>query len=1236
MITRLRYPKGYQFLNGDGSPLALGNLYYYVAGTTTALDTYSDSAGAVPNTNPIQLDGSGRLVVDVYLGSSTNYKEVLMTAPASSVTVSPWPDDNIPSATGVFTGDSGSGGAIGLVPAPAAGDALANRFLSAGGGWVTPPSAAASVNLVTSAAASSGAVLTFVSVPSSIVAGMLATDTTNSGVIPSGTTILSTTATTVTLSASVTGSGVSSGDTINFYGAAGAVTNLSVSETSTAVSIASSSGSGATIPAATSSLAGVLDAARAAKIDGLATVATSGSYNDLTNQPAIPAAQVNSDWNASSGVSQILNKPALATVATSGSYNDLTNQPAIPAAQVNSDWNASSGVSQILNKPALATVATSGSYNDLSNQPAIPAAQVNSDWNASSGVSQILNKPALATVAISGSYNDLSNQPAIPAAASAAPAMDGAAAAGSSSSYARADHVHPTDASLAPLASPALTGTPTAPTPSAGDNSNKLATTSYLDRLLGANSGVATLDGGGKLTAAQIPASLVGALVYQGAWNASTNTPALASGVGTKGYFYKVSTAGTTTIDGVSQWNVGDAIIFDGTAWDKIDGITNEVVSVAGLYGNITSPALKTALAIGAADVSGLAAVATSGSYSDLSGAPTIPAAQVNSDWNASSGIAQILNKPTLAAVATSGAYSDLSGAPTIPAAQVNSDWNASSGIAQILNKPTLAAVATSGSYNDLSNQPAVPAPASATPAMDGVANAGSSSNYTRADHVHPTDTTRAPLASPALTGTPTAPTPSAGDNSTKLATTAYLDRLLGANSGVATLNSSGKLTSSQLPSIASSGLSDATTAGVAMFEAASAGAQTALLSAFTGDSGSGGAKGLVPAPLTGDSANYLKGSGVFGNPWNDNWTTSGNLISNSTFATNLTGWTAGSGWTWNTSGGAAFTSAGGYALQWVSGNNYTANAIYRVTITVASLTGSAYLIAALNNEATGSNVSEEIISANGTYTIYFNGPTTAAGGEGINLFAWGTGSGVITLAKLEILTATPKSLIGGLTLNGGSLQIPLGNPNRPGLAFTSTSGTQGFWVDRNGYCWFAINGGNEFYLSDESGTPGTAPILSFQGSNRGTIESANALVLRSLVSHMEFEGSTTATSVNIVSYRGGTSTGIPLYFTTDAGTPASYTMGVQGINSTNDAVQIFRINDHTGAMWWSADAVGNAYFNGQTIANGLGGGQGVLAIANATTAPTSNPTGGGILYVSGGALKYRGSSGTVTTIASA
>ena len=47
-----------------------------------------------------------------------------------------------------------------------------------------------------------------------------------------------------------------------------------------------------------------------------------------------------------------------------------------------------------------------------------------------------------------------------------------------------------------------------------------------------------------------------------------------------------------------------------------------------------------------------------------------------------------------------------------------------------------------------------------------------------------------------------------------------------------------------------------------------------------------------------------------------------------------------------------------------------------------------------------------------------------------------------------------------------------------------------------------------------------------------------------------------------------------------------------------------------------------------------FGSGELVIAISNATTVPSTNPSGGGVLYVEGGALKFRGSSGTVTTIA--
>ena len=76
----------------------------------------------------------------------------------------------------------------------------------------------------------------------------------------------------------------------------------------------------------------------------------------------------------------------------------------------------------------------------------------------------------------------------------------------------------------------------------------------------------------------------------------------------------------------------------------------------------------------------------------------------------------------------------------------------------------TLAALPPAGMYPD-----------NDIPEMNGVGSAGTNVEASRGDHVHPTDTTRAPLASPTFTGTPAAPTPTVGDSSTKLATTAFV-----------------------------------------------------------------------------------------------------------------------------------------------------------------------------------------------------------------------------------------------------------------------------------------------------------------------------------------------------------------------------------------------------------------------------------------------------------------------------
>lgn len=136
----------------------------------------------------------------------------------------------------------------------------------------------------------------------------------------------------------------------------------------------------------------------------------------------------------------------------------------------------------------------------------------------------------------------------------------------------------------------------------------------------GANSGVATLDAGGKLTAAQIPTSLTGAVVFKGVWNANTNTPTLSDSlpVGLQaGWEYVVEVGGTRDIgDGSKTFAAGDFVIYDGTHWKQVPsgnlftsltgggGITVSQSTGAITLGS-TATALSTAGAIVARDASG-------------------------------------------------------------------------------------------------------------------------------------------------------------------------------------------------------------------------------------------------------------------------------------------------------------------------------------------------------------------------------------------------------------------------------------------------------------------------------------------------------------------------------------------------------------------------------------------------------------------------------------------------------
>ena len=76
---------------------------------------------------------------------------------------------------------------------------------------------------------------------------------------------------------------------------------------------------------------------------------------------------------------------------------------------------------------------------------------------------------------------------------------------------------------------------------------------------------VITVDAKGIITGVTTATFQTG-LDYQGTWNASTNTPTLASGVGTQGHYYIVSVAGTTNLDGVTDWQVGDWAVYSSTS----------------------------------------------------------------------------------------------------------------------------------------------------------------------------------------------------------------------------------------------------------------------------------------------------------------------------------------------------------------------------------------------------------------------------------------------------------------------------------------------------------------------------------------------------------------------------------------------------------------------------------------------------------------------------------------------
>lgn len=123
----------------------------------------------------------------------------------------------------------------------------------------------------------------------------------------------------------------------------------------------------------------------------------------------------------------------------------------------------------------------------------------------------------------------------------------------------------------------------------------------------GVADGYASLDSGGKVPVSELPDAVLGGPRFQATWDANTNTPDLTIVSPSQGDYWRVSTSGSTNLDGITDWGVGDWAIYNGTAFDKIDnsesvtsfnGRTGAIVPQAGDYtasdvglGNVTNDA---------------------------------------------------------------------------------------------------------------------------------------------------------------------------------------------------------------------------------------------------------------------------------------------------------------------------------------------------------------------------------------------------------------------------------------------------------------------------------------------------------------------------------------------------------------------------------------------------------------------------------------------------------------------
>lgn len=338
------------------------------------------------------------------------------------------------------------------------------------------------------------------------------------------------------------------------------------------------------------------------------------------------------------------NSASLATVATSGSYTDLTNKPTIGNAtltiQKNSTnvdtFTANATVNKIINITVPTTASDVSALSDSTKYGASIDLSLNTtdykltmtlkDQDGTTLNSKVVDFP-IESVVVNGSY-DSTNQKIVLTLQNGN-TIDipvGALIAGLQTEITSTNKL---DADLVDDST----------------STNKFVTTSDKTTWNGKQDAISDLS------------------------TIRTNATNGASAYSTIQNYGDIVTHNTSEFATSAQGTLADSALQSG---DNISALTND----SGYITGITSSDVTTALGYTPYDASNpngytsnVGTVTSVNNIAPVSGNVTlaIPPAQVNSDWNAVSGVAEILNKPTLATVATTGAYGDLTGTPTIP-----------------------------------------------------------------------------------------------------------------------------------------------------------------------------------------------------------------------------------------------------------------------------------------------------------------------------------------------------------------------------------------------------------------------------------------------------------------------------------------------------------------------------------------------------------------------------------------